>query len=233
VEQELTVAVVASPSAQVRIEPDGAAVVLSTHDQLLTGALGHTYDGCRFPARAAYAGQIAEDALAVARQLAGEGAVGRLGVDFVAVADGEDGPWTIRAVEVNLREGATTHPLAVLDLLTDGAYDPATARYRTAAGHERAYRATDGLRAAAYRGLAPHTVVAGLADAGLAWDPQTETGVIVLMLRALATEGRLSATVVGTSREDAEDRYARLVALLDELAQDAEARRPPVSGSDR
>ena len=40
----------ASPSVQLRIDPHGEVVLLSSHDQILGGVSGQVYQGCRFPA---------------------------------------------------------------------------------------------------------------------------------------------------------------------------------------
>ena len=42
------------------------------------------------------------------------------------------GGWRAYAIEVNLRNGGTTHPLAALELLSGGAYDPESATFRAA-----------------------------------------------------------------------------------------------------
>ena len=48
----------ASPSVQLRIDPQGEVVLLSTHDQILGGPSNQVYQGCRFPAEAPYRRQI-------------------------------------------------------------------------------------------------------------------------------------------------------------------------------
>ena len=222
VEELVSGAELRSPSAQVRIEPDGRCEVIATHDQLLTGADAQAYAGCRFPAPPEYAAAIAELALRVARSVAAEGAIGRLAVDFVVARD-ELGGWQPHAVEVNLREGATTHPLATLALLTGGRYDAGHARFTTAAGASRCYHATDSLRAQRYRAVAPARLRAALAERGLAYDRAAETGIVLYMLRALPRDGRLSVVAIGRTAAHADALYAELVAVLDDLAQDPEA----------
>ena len=80
------------------------------------------YLGCRFPAEPAYARAITESARRVGALLAEAGARGRAGIDFVVARDAT-GVWHAYAIEVNLRNGGTTHPLAALELLSGGAYD--------------------------------------------------------------------------------------------------------------
>src|SRR5436190_480173 len=110
-----------SPSAQLRITPLGQVECLSTHDQVLGGASGQTYLGCRFPADTAYAGAIMREAHKVGARLAREGVVGRFAIDFVTVR--EQNEWKAYAIEINLRKGGTTHPFLTLQFLTDGAYE--------------------------------------------------------------------------------------------------------------
>ena len=60
------------------------------------------------------------------------GAIGRAAIDFI-VARNRSGTWSAYAIEINLRKGATTHPLAALELLSGGTYDPRSATFRPAA----------------------------------------------------------------------------------------------------
>src|SRR5205085_7540594 len=81
-----------SPSAQLRVTPLGAVERLSTHDQVLGGASGQTYLGCRFPADAGYGSSIMREAAKVGARLAREGVVGRFAIDFVTVRE-PSGEW--------------------------------------------------------------------------------------------------------------------------------------------
>ena len=55
------------------------------------------------------------------------------------------GGWSAYAVEINLREGGTSHPFGTLYLLAGGGCDPTGALYATARGEARCYVATDDL----------------------------------------------------------------------------------------
>jgi hypothetical protein len=194
--------VTASPSVQVRVEASGVVDVVATHDQLLGGPLGQAYAGCQFPADTAYAGELAAYGRRLGEHLRDLGAAGRFAIDFVAARYGGVG-WLLQAVEVNLREGATTHPHGALTLLTGGRFDAASGRFVTAAGAERRLRATDGLRAA--RPVAWALVRDELRRRGLEWDRGRERGVICLMQRALEHEGRLTAIAIAESREECDE----------------------------
>jgi hypothetical protein len=191
-----------SPSAQVDIKPDGRVVVLATHEQVLGGESGQVYLGCRFPADPAYAPEIARHAAAVGAELADAGALGRFSVDFVASSDSE-GAWQIHALEINLRKGGTTHPYAALRNVAPGRYEPETGRWLTADGSTRCYSATDNIVDPAWLGLAPTAVIEAVADAGLQFDPEAGTGVILHMLSGLAIDGRFGLTAIGEAPADA------------------------------
>ncbi|MEO1318694.1 MAG: carboxylate-amine ligase, partial [Pseudomonadota bacterium] len=142
-----------SPSAQYRVDPLGRLDVVSTHDQVTSGTGGQVFEGCRFPANAAYRLEVQEAGLAAAEELRAAGVLGRFGVDFVSVREAEG--WRHYALEINLRKGGTTHPFLMLQSLTDGHYDPETGTFRSPSGRPLYYYASDNLAAPQYRGLTP------------------------------------------------------------------------------
>ncbi len=64
---------VRSPSVQMRIQPDGTAVLVSSHEQVLGGKTGQVYLGCRFPAREDYRLMIQDHALRIGEVLSRQG----------------------------------------------------------------------------------------------------------------------------------------------------------------
>ena len=208
-----------SPSVQLRISPAGQVDIMSTHDQVLGGPHGHTYFGCHFPADADYADRIAAEGLKVGRRLAREGAIGRAAVDFAAVRD-DDG-WRTYALEINLRCGGTTHPMFALTALTDGAYEPLAGEYRTRLGDLKHYAATDHLDSPAYESLTPDDLLDIVAERGLGWDEESETGVVLHMVSALAVAGRVGLTAIDDTLEGARRRYYDVKDALDDAARAA------------
>src|SRR5262249_23995271 len=122
-----------SPSVQCRIDPDGVCRVASTHDQLLGGEDGQVFLGAYFPAKPEYAKELGPMGSVVAKALQKRGVLGRFAVDFISVKQ-PDGSWIHYAIEINLRKGGTTHPLLMLQFLTDGNYNPEKGLYYTATG---------------------------------------------------------------------------------------------------
>ena len=206
-----------SPSAQLLIEPTGKPVLLSTHDQILGGAAGQLYLGCRFPARQAYRREIGEAGLRVGEVLSREGVIGRFGIDFV-VRPGDGGRTELFGIEINLRKGGTTHPFLALQFLTGGAVRRESGLFVTPSDHPKYYRSTDNLSSSRYRGLLPEDLIEILTANGLHYSPITETGVLFHMIGALSQHGKLGLTVIGSSREEAEDLYADTLTVLDREA---------------
>jgi hypothetical protein len=206
-----------SPSVQLRMSPAGQVDIMSTHDQILGGANGQTYFGCRFPADPGYAPQIAAEALKVGRRLAREGVIGRAAVDFAAVR--RNGTWEPYALEINLRCGGTTHPLFALTSLTDGVYEPLAGEWRTRLGDIKHYVATDHLDSHAYRSLTPDDLLDVVAAQGLGWDGEREVGVVLHMVSAIAVAGRIGLTAIGDTLDEARRRYYDVKAAVDAAAQ--------------
>ena len=62
--------------------------------------------------------------------------------------------------------------------------------------------------------MPPADVIAAVDRAGLSFDHETGTGVVLHMLSCLAVDGRFGMTAIGTSRADAEDLYAAAEAAV-------------------
>jgi hypothetical protein len=206
-----------SPSVQGTIHPAGpggrpAVEVLSTHEQLLGGASGQTYLGCRFPAEPAYRRELMRYGQAVGEALAAEGALERYAVDFIARRF--DGQWDLQAIEVNLRQGGTTHPYMALSAITSGALDPGTGLYRSPTGVPLHYQATDNLCDPRLRGLLPIDLIDIVAEAGLHYDPAQLRGSVFHLLGCLSEFGKLGMSCIGSSAEQAAAVYAATKAEL-------------------
>jgi hypothetical protein len=199
---------VVSPSVQLRIAPNGAVEVVSTHDQILGGPENQVYLGCRFPASPDYRLLIQQQAVWVAEVLAAEGVMGSFGIDFIVLPDGE-----IYLSEINLRMGGTTHPYWMARLATAGRYDPTTGEL-IAGGRSRAYVASDNLKSGALLGRAPADVITEVRRRGWAFDPERGTGVTLHLLGALPAHGKMGLTCIAPTPEEADALYAEVSAAL-------------------
>jgi hypothetical protein len=216
-----------SPSAQLRVRPDGELEVLATHDQVLGGPHGQTYHGCRLPADAEYAAMVGREARKAGELLRDEGVIGRFAIDFVAVRDGSG--WSTYAVEINLRNGGTTHPLFTLQALTEGSYDVDAGAFLSHSGVPKHYVATDDLEGEGYQSLTPDDLLDIAAAEQLGWDDERQRGVTFHMVSALAVAGRVGLTAIGDSLEDASEVYRRVVDVVDEAARTDGAPARPVA----
>lgn len=213
VEEFIPGAVKQSPSAQFRISPVGGIDPVSTHDQVLGGASGQIFLGCRFPADRAYRAAIQARGAKVAQALLRKGVLGRFGVDFISVKQGD--AWRHVAIEINLRKGGTTHPFLMLQYLTDGAYDADTGEFLTPSGRPCCYYASDNLEAERYRGLTPYDLVDIAVMNGLHFHAATSEGVAFHLIGALSEFGKLGVVCIGRTQERADDLYRRTVEILD------------------
>ncbi len=202
-----------SPSVQARITPLGKVEILSTHDQLLGGGDGQSFLGCTFPADSEYSVEICSHTARIGAHLCREGVLGRFAIDFVTTRD-RGGPWSVSAIEINLRKGGTTAPYLTLEFLTDGHYDPATGRFTTRHGSEKYYVANDHVESAAFCAITPDDLFDFVVRHGLHFDHTTQTGVVFHMLSAITEYGRFGFTAVGNTHEDARELYDRTVATI-------------------
>ncbi|MEB3332386.1 MAG: peptide ligase PGM1-related protein [Synechococcaceae cyanobacterium] len=201
-----------SPSVQGMIHPGGAVEVLSTHEQILGGSSGQTYQGCRFPSDPDYRLELMRHGQAVGEALAAEGALERYAVDFLARRFGDH--WDVQAIEVNLRQGGTTHPYMALRAITTGRLDPGSGLFLAPTGQSLHYVATDTLSDPALRGLLPHDLMDIIAEVGLHYDPVMMRGSVFHLLGCLSQYGKLGLTSIGTTPDEAEAVYEGTRAAL-------------------
>jgi hypothetical protein len=214
VEEMIQAEEVRSPSVQMRIHPDGKAVLVSSHEQVLGGKTGQVYLGCRFPALEPYRLMIQEQAQRIGNVLSGQGVIGRFGIDFLLTRN-DDGEWQSNALEINLRMGGTTPPFHALEFLTSGELSPESGIFCAPTGQEKFYSATDNLKSPAYRGLLPEDLFDIVIRNKIHYQPDSGTGVLFYMIGALSQYGKLGMTCIGNTPEQADDLFQRTVALLD------------------
>ncbi len=206
-----------SPSVQVRIDPVGQVHLVSTHDQVLGGPSGHVFEGCRFPARSEYRLDLHEAGLAVGKSLRDRGVLGRFGVDFISVRDGDR--WKHYAIEINLRKGGTTLPYLMLEFLTDGTYAPDTGVFRTPTGSRRTYYATDNLISETYRGLRPDELIDLTVVEGLHYHAPSQKGMVYHLLGAVTEHGKIGMVSIAGKRAEARKQYRDAIDALERAAE--------------
>ncbi len=210
-----------SPSVQMRIDPLGDLHLLSTHDQVLGGAHGQVFEGCTFPARAAYRLDLHDAGYRVGAILRDRGVIGRFSVDFVSVR--QQAQWRHYAIEINLRKGGTTLPYLMLEFMTNGRYAAETGLFRTPTGQSRSYYATDNVVRLAFRGLAPHDIIELAVLNDLLYDAPAQQGVVFHLLGAVTDHAKLGMVSIGPDRRTSLQRYHHAVSALERAAAESVA----------
>ncbi len=202
-----------SPSVQCKIDPLGVVEIVSTHDQVLGGDSGQIFMGAHFPADESYRLDIGKLGKAIAEELKKEGVLGRFAIDFISVKENDS--WKHYAIEINLRKGGTTHPFLMLEYLTNGHYDEATALFLTPSKQNRCYFASDNLQNDAYKGLSPQDLIDIAMFHGLHFDGATQKGVMFHMIGALSQFGKMGVVCIGETPEEAYSFYLKTLEVLD------------------
>jgi hypothetical protein len=215
VERLLTDELVASPSVQVRILPDGTPTVISTHDQVLGGEHSQVYLGCRFPASERYRAEITSCAHRVAARLADHGVIGLFGMDFLVYRTRPTSEsLRVALAEINLRVGGTTHPYVMAQLITRSTYDADSGLLRDPDGRPVVYVASDNIKLPNLVGVPPGVVLSALERAGLRYDPATGIGATAHLLGALPEFGKMGTLCVARDLEHAEELSRQVMDVL-------------------
>lgn len=204
------------PTMQVFINPMGEIEIDSTHERILGGSSSLEFIGCSLPAKACYVGALHRMGMVIAEELAKNGAVGPVSIDFMAVPknapgiggliEGDcyyEGDWAVCAIEINLRRGGTTHPLHTTMFLTGGRYAHKTGTFYSQSGHKICYVAFSNIAPPESKGLCPNDIIDIITDAGLHYNSALCSGVIFHMMGALSQYGRLGATCIARTQEEA------------------------------
>eukprot|EP00814_Leptocylindrus_danicus_P022029 CAMPEP_0116047256 /NCGR_PEP_ID=MMETSP0321-20121206/28762_1 /TAXON_ID=163516 /ORGANISM="Leptocylindrus danicus var. danicus, Strain B650" /LENGTH=269 /DNA_ID=CAMNT_0003529059 /DNA_START=575 /DNA_END=1384 /DNA_ORIENTATION=- len=213
-----------SPSVQgvISQDDDGRPVVriLSTHEQVLNG---QTYYGCIFPARSGYRKKLIEYGLRVGAELAKNGGEGYFSVDFIA-RKLHCKAWDLKAVEINLRKGGTTHPYVLLELLCKGKTDEEGV-FHSENGEPKYYVATDGCLIPALQKVRKdallHALLSGkhaLAEE-IKWNMEKKKGAVFHLFRFVDLKNMVGFTCIGSTREEAEEINRKTIHFLTALGE--------------
>lgn len=203
-----------SPSVQGKVHDDGTVEIISTHEQLLGGEDGQVFLGAKFPADESYRAKLHEYGEMVGKGLAEKGALGRFAVDFMAVKEKPDDEWDVRAIEINLREGGTTHIWETTRMLTQGSVGD-DGIFRAGDGTPKYYVASDNIKNERYVGMDPADAVDIAHKYGLHFDHETQTGIAFHMLGHLRDFGKVGVTCIADTPEEAQKLYDDTIKALD------------------
>lgn len=204
-----------SPSCQVRILPDKKVRILSTHEQILKGKYKSEYVGCIFPAGKDYRKNITSYSEKIGAFLAKKGVIGRFAVDFLAYRDDSSDPFKIKAIEINLRKGGTTHPYALARSATGALYNKKTGLLRIGSKYIY-YLASDSISNEKWKNKQPQKLLKIIEANHLNYNKENKKGVIVHLSGTLKSSGRFGATFIGTSPKMVQDLYKKTLKILTE-----------------
>lgn len=190
-----------SPSGQGFIHPNGPLELLSTHEQILHGPDGMVFEGAVFPALRRR--PIGKDTLRVGEILQEEGALAYFGVDFLE-ADGKR-----FAIEINLRQGGTTHLRAEAMIATGAQYESKSGHFLTASGKRIFYAGTDSVIDIRLTTREPDLLLEHFSRTGLLFSRSRQEGVIFHLLDSMSRYGCIGFTAVAGSRRGALSLFKR------------------------
>lgn len=209
---------VSSPSFQACVDISGEIISLSTHEQVFDTENKQVYLGCSFPAHQSYRLQIQEYGKLIGKKLAEKGVIDHFGVDFIVVPLKDQDTFLIYAIEINLRQGGTTHPMMTLKLLTEGSYDEISGTFRSEKGQEKYYVSSDNVIDPNFKGLLPHDIIEIFCNSTIHYNHSREKGVVFHLLGALSQYGKIGITAIGDTPIEASEIYDSALKLLKEVS---------------
>src|SRR5690349_14454872 len=118
--------------------------------------------------------------------------MGRCAADTIARRRAGSKRWDVHAIEINLRQGGTTHPYETTRLLTNARLDEATGTLVTKKGQPKFYVATDNVKLDGLVGLTPGELLRRAKRAGLRYEQLTQRGPVFHLLGAVTEHGKLA-----------------------------------------
>ncbi|MGB0453239.1 MAG: hypothetical protein ACPGJV_05950 [Bacteriovoracaceae bacterium] len=188
-----------SPSAQGYITPRSEVRLLSTHNQILDES-GMKYLGCVFPAGNDIRDSLSTYTKKIGQELAKEGIIGFFSVDFIVYK--RDGKRHIKVIEVNIRQGGTTHPYQTTKLMTESKYDEDQGVLVDKNGRAVYYNANDNFCRDEFKGKCPGDLLSYLSKHNIIFNKEKSSGAVFHMLNSFGVYGKLGYTVIGGSKDE-------------------------------
>lgn len=204
-----------SPSGQAVIHPSGEIELLSTHEQILAPC-GVTYLGCKFPANSSYRKEVENYTYEVAQTLSFNGVIGPVSVDYLVVEENGKTP-SIYAIEINIRQGGTTHPFQTASRILSASYNQETGSLEDANGHHRVYSSYDNLVLNGKHGRDIQALRDLLKDHGLIFNKKSKSGFVFHMVSALEEFGKCGYTLVARDQRQRATLEGKLFKLLEKF----------------
>jgi len=205
---------VSSPSCQGKIYPNGRVEILSTHEQILN-ELGNCYLGSEFPCRSDYRNQIQIYAMRVGKAMAKKGLIGYFSIDYLMTENQSENK--IWAIEINIRQGGTTHPYKTAKLLTGSVYDEKKGILSNPKCKNIVYKSNDNFVDPRFIGKTPEQFLDFLCHREIIFSAATNRGVVFHILGAMNEFGKIGFTMIGQEQEQVNSMVAHLYSLIEEF----------------
>lgn len=188
-----------SPSSQAMIYPDGKVEILSTHEQILDES-GMVFLGAKFPANRFHRSRLQEWTTKIGNNLASKGVFGYFSVDFL-VCKSEQGsvPWVI---EINLRQGGTTHPLQTAKWVTGSTYNYKKGILVNPKGQDVYYQSNDNFVLKSLKGKNVEDLINHLESLNLVFKNNSNNGAVLHLMSSMKDLGKIGFTAIANSRKD-------------------------------
>lgn len=209
-----------SPSINLFISPDGRVTILNSHDQFFSQP--YSFAGALFPQTSVPFPALRDASLAVARQLAGRGVIGFVGIDYVVFKEGND--LRLWACDINIRPTDTCNSYRFFNFALQGTFDQMTGEYRTPAGPNntpvpRIYAMADFLNQPSLATI-QYNVFFGLCrQRGITFDLQEKVGTIFNIMDNLS-RGYLGVICTGDSAVTALSEICNCLSFIQNQAAD-------------
>jgi hypothetical protein len=216
VEEFIDNEVYSSPSCQACILPSGKIEIYSTHEQILDKN-GQTFLGCKFPAMNVYRQKLHEYTFKVGKQLQKNGVLGPYSVDFLVTKNNNQ--HNIYAIEINIRQGGTTHPLQTSKMLTQSYYNEDKGILISKITNKKIqYLSTDNILNKKLINKDPKVLIELIKKDGLLFDPRTNKGSVFHLFGAMAEFGKLGYITIGENTKDIQRDFCRVRAIINKFA---------------
>lgn len=200
--EEWVEGVVASPSVQLEVTPDGKIHIVSMKDQILEGE-EQWYIGCSYPISSLSKKQqkhFTKEAIVFTQSLVNQGFIGFLGMDSIVLSDG-----SFLWVEANIRKPGTYYPRIIAEKLNGGTLN------------NMYYIASD-FTIPVFKGTS-FEVVADALKAYMYPVLGEKRGIIIYNTGALLDAGRFDIICIGKSAKDARAQFTQVKEVLDRIKQ--------------
>jgi hypothetical protein len=203
-----------APSAQAQILPDGSVEIFATHEQILDES-GLTFLGSVFPARNNHRKILQESTIKIGESLASHGFIGPFSVDFLITSD--ETTTRIFVIEINIRQGGTTHPYQTARLLTESTYCSDKGILVDRDGSNVYYRSNDNVLEEALKGSKVESFLDYMSSNDVTYNKHNGEGVVFHLLGAMPSSGKLGYTSIAKNPVKAQHNSDKVLELINQF----------------